>query len=472
MKLTFLFLLAGLLQLSASVYSQTTKLSLEMRDAKVAEVLDAIENQSEFRFAYSPGLIDLDRKVTVKIRDKTIDESLKEIFAGTQVEYSVYDRHILLYPESMSPDAEPLVSHATGAQQRTVSGKVTDDTGQPLPGVTIVIKGTTRGTVTNADGEYSISSLPEDATLVFSFVGMRGQEVVVGSQASMDIVMEEDIIGLDEVVAIGYGTVKKSDLTGAVERVNTEDFNTKSLTNVVEALAGTVSGLYSVQGTSAAGGGSIEIRGTNSLAANINPLIVLDGVIYSGTIRDINPNDIESIDILKDASSTAVFGSRSASGVIVITTKKGRETKPTINFSTKLGIVGLTKHLYPFGPDEYLQLKVDYFKRMKGTNFPEGYFENPFDLPPGLTLEEWKNFDITPTDNPSEMWMGRLSFSPRETENYLTGKTFDWYDKIINNGIRQDYDLSVSGGLENLQYYFSAGYLHNKGFEMGDEFKT
>ncbi|HDR51811.1 MAG TPA: SusC/RagA family TonB-linked outer membrane protein, partial [Mariniphaga anaerophila] len=151
MKLTFLFLVVGLMQLSASVYSQSTKLSLDMRNAKVGEVLDAIEKQSEFRFAYSPGYIDLNRQVTVNIHDKTVDESLNVIFAGTDVEYGVFDRHILLYPESLKPGAEPVVSHATGAQQRTVSGRVSDETGQPLPGVTVVIKGTAQGTVTDSN---------------------------------------------------------------------------------------------------------------------------------------------------------------------------------------------------------------------------------------------------------------------------------------------------------------------------------
>ena len=187
MKLTFLFLVVGLMQVTASVYSQSAKLSLEMRNAKVGEVLDAIEKQSEFRFAYSPGYIDLNREVTVDIREKSIEETLRLIFSETNVEFGVFDRHILLYPESLKPGEEPVVSHSTGVQQRTVTGTVFDQFGEPLPGVTVIIKGTSQGTVTNADGEYTLRDIPDDAFLQFSFVGMLTQEIEVGNKSNNDV---------------------------------------------------------------------------------------------------------------------------------------------------------------------------------------------------------------------------------------------------------------------------------------------
>jgi len=316
MKLTFLFLVVGLMQLSASVYSQSTKLSLEMRNAKVAEVLDAIEKQSEFRFAYSPGYIDLNREVTVDIREKTIDESLKVVFAGTNVEFGVFDRHILLYPESLNPGTDAVVSHATGAQQRTVSGTVTDDSGLPLPGVTVLVKGTTRGTVTNADGNYTLANIPENAILVFSFVGMRAQEIEVGTQTSINVIMEDETIGIEEVVAVGYGTQKRTNITGSIVSINSEQLEAMPHTSITQALQGKMPGVHITQLSGAAEGNlQLLIRGRNSITASNSPLIIFNGIPFTGGLSEINTNDIESIEVLKDATATAIYGARAANGV-------------------------------------------------------------------------------------------------------------------------------------------------------------
>jgi TonB-dependent starch-binding outer membrane protein SusC len=363
------------------------------------------------------------------------------------------------------------ISSQISAQQRTVQGTVTDNQGSPLPGVTVVIKGTTQGTVTNATGEYSLTS-PSDATLVFSFVGMKTQEILIENRATIDVILEQDIIGLEEVIAIGYGTVRKSDLTGSVERVSSSDFETKSITNMIEALTGSVPGFYSTQGTLAAGGGSMEIRGPTSLAANIEPLIVLDGVIYSGNLRDINPEDIESMDILKDASAAAIFGSRSASGVIVVTTKKGKISRPTINLYLKTGIAGLTNHMTPLSPMDYLEARGDYFRRIHSDARPQYYYTHPNDLPNNISLEDWAAYDASPSPDYEGTWLSRLVLSPKERENYLAGRTLNWYDEIVRNGIRQDYDMNVIGGSEKLRYFFSTGYVHNEGVTLGDEFKA
>ena len=337
MRLTFLFLLVGLMQLSASVYSQTTKLSLEMRNAKVAEVLDAIESQSEFRFAYSPGFIDLGREVTVDIHDKTIEESLKTVFAGVSVEFSIFDRHILLYPESLSPGTEPVVSHATGTQQRTISGRVTDENGQSLPGVTIVIKGTTNGTVTDIDGNYTLVNTPSDAILVFSFVGMKSQEVVVANQSTINITMEADAINVDEVVVIGYGTMQKREVTSSITSVSDKDLIPGVSGNPLIAMQDKVTGLsiQSSNGTSPNAGTSVQLRGVASVLAGQGPLIVIDGV-PGGSLNSVSREDIQSIDILKDASAGAIYGTRAAGGVILITTKQAKEGKIRLTYTSEL----------------------------------------------------------------------------------------------------------------------------------------
>ena len=221
--------------------------------------------------------------------------------------------------------------------QKTVTGTVTAED-SPLPGVAVVVKGTTVGTVTNVDGNYTLSVPANAKILQFSFIGMKPQEIEIGTQSSIKVVLIPDVIGLEEVVAIGYGTMKKSDLTGAVSTVKSDQVENEKPQALQDMLRGNIAGLQVGFSTTAKGGGDMEIRGDNTLKASSNPLVVLDGVIYQGALEDINPNDIESIDVLKDASSAAVYGSRSANGVVLVTTKKGVKGKPVINVNSSIAI--------------------------------------------------------------------------------------------------------------------------------------
>ncbi len=356
--------------------------------------------------------------------------------------------------------------------QTAVSGRVTDaDTGEPLAGATISVVGAVGSVTTNDDGNFTAQTPSLSSRLQVSYVGYQTAIIDINGRAYLSIALTHEDEALEEVVVVGYGTVKKSDLTGAIQRIDASKFDTQPTTNAIEMLSGTVAGFNSNQGTTASGGGTMEIRGQKSLAANNNPLIVLDGVIYNRNISDINPNDIESIDVLKDASSAAVFGSRSAAGVIIITTKRGKTGKPTIGISSNTGVVGLTKHMKPLEPDDYLQARAVMFTQ-RHTNRPSDYYTHPDKLPVGLSVEEWMNYDNTPTDDPEGMWLSRLVLSPKEQENYRAGRIMDWYDAIFRNGVRQDYDVNVSGGAENVRYYLSSGYTHNQGYSLGDEFKT
>ncbi|HLU94418.1 MAG TPA: SusC/RagA family TonB-linked outer membrane protein, partial [Membranihabitans sp.] len=342
---------------------------------------------------------------------------------------------------------------------------------EPLIGVNVLIKGTTRGTSTDFEGRFTLDEVDEQAVLVVSYIGYQTQEIKVGGRTMIEIVLIEDSQTLDEVVVVGYGTQKKSDLTGAVHRVDASDYENQSATSFVEMLNGTVAGFNSNQGTSASGGGSLEVRGPTSLKASNTPLIVLDGVIFNGSLDLINPNDIESIDILKDASAAAVFGARSAAGVVIVTTKKGNTVKPSINFTSKLGLAGITNHMRPQTPEEYLQSRGDYWTDVNPDK-PDHYYTNPNDLPAGLSQEEWKNFDATPSDDVIQMWFDRMGMTAVELENYKAGKTVDWYDLVYRNGFRQDYDMSLSGSMENLNYYWSIGYTDNEGVQLGDHFQA
>ncbi|GAB3162786.1 TonB-dependent receptor [Telluribacter humicola] len=355
--------------------------------------------------------------------------------------------------------------------ERLLRGTVTDETGAGLPGVSIVIKGTTRGTTSDASGTYQIEIPDGSSTLIFSFVGYVSQEVEVGNQTRLDVILSSDTKALEEMVVIGYGTAKKSDLTGSVVRVNAETFQNQSVSQLTEMLSGRVAGFASNQGTSAAGGGSMEIRGPNSLSAGSSPMVVLDGVIYKGSLLDINPNDIETIDILKDASSAAVYGSRAASGVILVTTKKGKSGTPTINFTARVGVAEATRARRPYNAEEYIKFRQDFFRTVF-PSIPYDFYTHPDQLPSGLSIDQWRGLSTNPQADNTREWMARMRFFDIEQKNYVENKTTDWYNEVMTKGLRQDYDVSIGGGTDKIRYYWSLGYLNNEGIILGDKFSA
>jgi TonB-dependent starch-binding outer membrane protein SusC len=360
MKLTIFLIFLGLTGVSASVYSQSKKLTLNVENETIREVFDLIESQSEFVFIYKKNVIDPARKVSLKVEELTIDKVLDKLFMNSDTKYEIVNRQIILTPDR-SVKSKPVdiqsVLQLEQPQQKEITGKVTDDDGLPLPGVSVIVKGTTIGTVTNNDGEFSLSIPLNAETLQFSFVGMRTQEVVVGNQTTINVTMVVDAIGIEEVVAVGYGAVKKSDLTGSVSSLSLTDIENKPATNPAELMLGTIAGVNYNLSSSAKPSESMDVRGITSISASNQPLLVVDGVIYYGSLVDINPVDIESIDVMKDASSAAVFGAKAASGVILVTTKSGKSGKPKIQFDLKTGVASLVRHQRPFDPDEYLEAR-------------------------------------------------------------------------------------------------------------------
>lgn len=352
----------------------------------------------------------------------------------------------------------PGISEAN--QQRTVSGTVTDKTGQPLPGVAVVIKGTTQGTVTSVEGKYSIPNVPENAVLQFSFVGMRAQEVTVASQTTINVRMVEETIGIDEVVAIGYGTMRKSDLTGSVKRVTMEDKAPAANINLTQALSGVSAGVNILQSSGLAGeDATLSIRGQTSLSASNTPLIVLDGIIYTGSLNEINTGDVESIDILKDASAAAVYGSRASNGVIIVTTKTGKTDKPTISFNAYYGYQDMTNNpMKVMNADQYAIRMVDYFYQQDLYNW---YRKNP-------TSEVGK--PVRPDVSDRSVVAARLRTN-EERNNYMEGNEIDWVDEATRIAPIQDYQLSVSGKNERSNYYLSGSYSDEKGILLNDRFK-
>ncbi|WP_233376562.1 SusC/RagA family TonB-linked outer membrane protein [Maribellus sp. CM-23] len=357
--------------------------------------------------------------------------------------------------------------------QKTVTGIVTGEDGIPLPGVTVIVKGTTNGTVTGIDGTYSLEVPQENSVLVFSFIGMKTQEIQTGNQTNIKVTLVSDVIGLEEVVAIGYGTMKKSDLTGSVSSIKSTQVENEKPQALQDMLRGNIVGLQVGFSTDAKGGGSLEIRGDNTLKASSNPLVVLDGVIYQGGLEDINPNDIESIDVLKDASSAAVYGARSANGVILVTTKKGTLGKPVININSSVGLATMATMQDVYSPYDFLSWRTKVMQSLnyynEDTNSKLYIFENPNNLPDGVTQEMWLNGS---SGDVTDIWLARIGLLPIEIANYKEGKSVDWTDMVFQNGLRQDYNISLSGKSDRVTYYMSLGYNNNEGIVVGDAFST
>lgn len=440
MKLTCLLLTFALLQVSAETYSQTKKLTLNLKDAPLAVLFEEIEKTSEFNFFYDSSGLDLSQKVTVTVEDSNIEAVLNMLFTDSDISYEIFDRYIILKSKESESIREEFF-----VQQRPVSGKVADSSGHPLPGVTIVIKGTTQGTVTNSDGNYSLTNIPEDATLVFSFVGMRTQEVVVENKTTINITMEFDAIGIEEVVAVGYGTMKKSDLTGSVSSARIADLQQVANVSIGQSLQGLVPGL-NVGAVNAAGADpNITIRGATTISGSQEVLIVLDGIIFNGSLSSLNPNDIASVDVLKDASSTAIYGAQAANGVLLITTKKGQTDSPRINLSTQFATQNPATMLTPMNREEFLQKNR------------ELYWEQAY-LGPDYT-----------SPNPEFDFVGE-ALQPAHWNGYENGTNFNWYDEGSQNGYLMEHQISISGQTDHVNYLFSGGYLKQDGFIRGDDF--
>ena len=320
MKLTTLiFLISTLSLMAGESYSQDTRISLNMKNVQIKDVLLKIENSSEFFFIYNNQLIDVDRNVSITVSNEKISDVLRNVFQDQQVEFQLTDRKIVIVPTEM----------ANQQSQTKVSGKVTDTTGAPLPGVSIVIKGTSTGTITDANGNYSLSNVPSNATLQYSFVGMKMQEIAVGSNLTINVTLAEESIGIEEVVAIGYGTQRKSDVTSSVSTVKSSEFLKGNVKDAGQLIQGKVAGLTITSNSGdPLANTQISLRGNTTLfGTSSSPLVLVDGV--PGDFNSVAPEDIESIDVLKDGSAAAIYGTRGTNGVILITTKRASGTYDT-----------------------------------------------------------------------------------------------------------------------------------------------
>lgn len=416
MKLSLVLLFVGVLQLSATVYSQNTKISFTMNDKSVKEVLDQIEKNTDFRFFYNESFFDLNKHVSVEALDNRVEEILDNLFASTDVSYQVLENNlIVITPKSL--------------MQQKITGKVTDaSTGEPMPGVNIQVKGTSIGAISDTYGQFTISGMEdENAVLIFSFIGYVSQEVPLAGRIVINVALAGEMTSLEEVIVVGYGTQKRSDITGTVASMPKERLEMSPNLNIAQAIQGAIPGVM-IQ-TSLGGASPVEailIRGRNSIKASNDPLIVVDGIPYGGQISDINPNDVNSIEILKDASAAAIYGSRGSNGVILISSKEGHTGAPVISYNGK------------FSLQKYIN------------------------LPDFMNGEEFYKFKM-------EREPGAMTTS--EQEVYDSGKWVDWMDLVTRNGHSQEHNLSLSGGFQKTTYYIAGSILDVQGIQINDDYK-
>lgn len=419
LTITFFLIILPVFAENSSI-NQQKHFTFELKDISIKEVLSLIEKQSQYIFLYYETTIDVSKKVNLEVKDKSISELLDILFAGNSIRYEIKNRQIVL---SKAPESSQQMM-----KEKKITGHVRDKNGEAIIGGNILVKDTSIGTITDIDGAYSLK-VPENATLVISFIGYKTQEVVVGRQNIINIVLSDNQEVLDEVVVIGYGTQKKADLTGAVANISADKLSSQSNTNIGQALQGKIAGVDIVSQGGAPGAGTrIMIRGIGTLN-NASPLYIVDGM-YMDNIDHLNPNDIESIDVLKDASSAAIYGSRAANGVVIVTTKSGSNTegKPIIDLSANIGVQA---------PSKYLDM---------------------------LNASEWaKVTGVARTAANKTALDMALDLDSKEDN--------DWQRVMMKPALMQNYNVTIKGGTKYFSYYTGLGYMNQDGIIKGTNYK-
>ena len=455
MKITIFLLFFGAINLIAEpVWSQNTRISLNMKDASVEDVLNKIENVSEFYFLFNQKLVDVNRKVDVVADNKAIKDILNDIFSGHDVEFAVYDRQIILANKEEGGLVEAL-------QQVKVTGKVLDSNNNPMAGANVVEKGTTNGVLTGADGSYSLTVANTNAVIVFSFVGCEPMEVIVGNQKTINVTLTEITKGLDEVVVVGYGTVKKRDLTGSVSSVKSTELMATSPVSIQKALVGKTAGVMITTGNTINSSATIRVRGNRSVTANNDPLFVIDGIPSSGGLDIINPSDVESVEVLKDASATAIYGARGANGVILVTTKKGQAGKVIVEYDAYASLGYLNRFRKALNAGDF----ADYVREAARKYKYDGNGGYSLDASGYNSLTADYNADMN-TTYLSAGWDPYINQSVKMgwvngTWTPSQARSFDWQMAgYRENATSQDHSISIRGGTENTKVFVSGSYMN------------
>ena len=411
-------------------------ISVQLENKDLRTVLNRLEKAANVKFTYVPQLISAGNKVTLRAENDRLEVVLNRLLKPLNITYQVSGNYIVLKKEPTSavlPEETTLEAPVLMAEI-PITGTVTDEKGEGLPGVSVLLKGTQRGTATDSKGAFRLAVPDNSAVLVFSFVGYRSQEITVGSQSTLTVRMEADEKSLNEVVVVGYGTVKRSDLTGSVAKVGEESIKATPIVALDRAMQGRVAGVHVTTNSAQPGGSTtVRIRGTGSVNAGNEPLYVIDGY-PTGNLNSINPNDIESIEILKDASATAIYGSRGSNGVVMVTTKRGKEGQSRVNFESYYGVQSVRRKIPLMNAREYAE------------------FINEARINGGSTAY----FDGSSADRPLPASLGEGT---------------DWQKEVFREAPIQSYQMSFTGGETKTRYAISGSYYDQQGIVKNSYFK-
>ncbi len=469
MRLTLFCFLLAVFGVHANSYSQNTRFNFKYKDTSIKQILEDIKNQSEFEFFYSNDDFNTNAKVDLKVSNATVEEVLQKLVDPSVLKYSVIDKTVVI---SNIKSKE----FNSSQQEKSIKGAVKDGSGAPIPGVSVVVKGTTRGSLTDLDGNYSMTGVSNGNVLLFSFVGMNTKEVTIGNQSVINVTLEESTIGIEEVVAIGYGAQKKRDISTSISSVSSDDLKDKPNSNFAQAISGKMAGVRISNTNAAPGGGSnIVIRGVSSINASNSPLVVIDGFPMKdgfnkneNPLNSINPSDIESIEVLKDASSSAIYGTQAANGVILITTKKGKSGKPSINVNVSTGYQQMINKIDVLNREDFLQYMDDARANAyiiedpnfgtNNTSLPQWQWSDP----DALRISNWAQYSqhASAMAQPGAKHARWITVSP---ETKAMPYDTDWQDVITRTGKVNDVQISASGGTDNVSYMISGGYFDQEG---------
>ena len=464
MKRKYLFAFCFFLASGISAYAQ--KVSMNFQNAKLETVFNAITNQTGLSVAYSAPMVDPNQKVSIEAKDENLSNVLERLFAGTNVKFEIGKEKVYLVERTS--DQQP-----TTSKVKRISGVILDAHGEPIIGASVAVKGTTNGTITDLDGRYVIENVPESAVLNVSYVGYQTMTLKASDPRLEKIVLKEDTEVLDEVVVVGYGVQRKRDVTTSIASVRASDLKGQPVSSMAEAMAGKMPGVQVTQGTGAPGAGlQIKVRGTGTITAGSSPLYVVDGVpLGKDQLNSFNMNDVESIEVLKDASSAAIYGSRGSNGVVLITTKKGKSGKPTVTYSGYYAWQSVSHKIDMLNAYEYADLAYDarnntYFDKMGAVNRKRAVAGQS---PLSFSKQDSNALRLKNTGNDYN------SIVPVELLPYLNGEAgltdTNWQDEIYRTAGMQNHTVAASGGSDKVKYYTSLDYLSQDGIIINSDFK-
>jgi TonB-linked SusC/RagA family outer membrane protein len=428
-KWAFFFLFALCMKVSANGYAQNNKISLEVRNMEFRKLLSLLQKKGKIHLLYSNELLPAGREITLSVKEEGVLDVLQKVLINTGLRFKV-----------LSDELVVIVPEGTEVKSASLKGRVVDENGKGLAGVSVQVEGSKGGVTTDQNGEFQLI-VPENAKLIFTYVGYIRQTIPVDNRDHIDIVLKLDptAASLNDVIVVGYGTQKRSDVTGSVSSVLQSRLTEIPVTNVLNAVEGSVAG-FTVTQTSFTPGATatLQVRGLNSITASTTPLIVLDGVPFPGSTNDINPNDIESIEILKDASATAIYGTRGSSGVLLITTKKGRMGKAVIRYSGYAGPEYIARDFRPMNGAQYVQKNLDYHQQT------------------GITPAQ-PVFDSV--------------INTAEVPNFRAGKQVDWIKEVTRPAYMEAHNINFSGGTNDVRYYINGEYSKDNGVLKGYQYR-